>query len=321
MDAATQCRADRLVAARNKNGPTGKLKAGQVVKLMFGNSSLDHDPGVVGESRGQVDPAEHLVQGAAGDDLAGIEQDQVVGQPGNLVRRMADVDDRDRQFAMQALQIRQDFQLALQIQRSQRLVHQQNFRPGEQGAGDCDALAFATGKLGGGAIEQMLDAEQLRHLRQGKTVGRAPGSFLPEFHVAAHRQVRKQAGFLEDHAERPLMGGYKMLAGLLLPDFAAERKVAFASSFQSGHGAQAGSLARAGMTEQGGDAVAWQHEVDVEPEVVPLDAESGLYFLVHAIFRRAGLKVYSAISTTKLNSTMPPESQWAWVYSSASTWS
>jgi hypothetical protein len=55
---------------------------------------------------------------------------------------------------------------------------------------------------------------------------------------------------------------------LVLPDFVTEREVTVGCSFQAGHGAQAGRLARAGMAEQGGDAAARQGQIDVEFEIV-----------------------------------------------------
>lgn len=144
---------------------------------------------------------------------------------------------------------------------------------------------------------------------------------LAEFHVAAHRQVGEQPGFLEDDAEGAAVGRQEMAACLVLPHRLVQREVTAGCPLQAGHGAQQGGLARAGVAEQRSDALAGQFEVDIEGECTALDAKAGLDRLAHRVFRLAGLKVYSAISTMKLNSTMPPDSQWAWVYSSASTWS
>ncbi|KDB88474.1 citrate (Si)-synthase domain protein, partial [Bordetella bronchiseptica D989] len=83
------------------------------------------------------------VQRAAGHRAALLQQHQVIGQPRHFVGRMADVDHRDVQFVVQALQVGQDFALALHVQRRQRLVHQQQARAGQQRAGDAHALAFA----------------------------------------------------------------------------------------------------------------------------------------------------------------------------------
>ena len=78
----------------------------------------------------------------------------MVGQAGDLIRCVADIHDRERQLAVQAFQIGQDFQLALQVKSGQRLVHQQELRRGEQGAGNGDALAFTAGKLAGHTLQR-----------------------------------------------------------------------------------------------------------------------------------------------------------------------
>jgi hypothetical protein len=75
------------------------------------------------------------LSGAAGDDPAFVEEDQMVGQAGDFVGGVADVDDRDGQFAVQAFQVGQDFLLALEVERGQRLVHQQDFRAQRAGRG------------------------------------------------------------------------------------------------------------------------------------------------------------------------------------------
>ncbi len=71
----------------------------------------------------------------------------VAGQPRHLSDRMADIDDRDLRLVAQPLDIGQDLSLAGFIQRSQRLVHQQQFRAGKQRPADRHALLLAAGKL------------------------------------------------------------------------------------------------------------------------------------------------------------------------------
>ncbi|MNC15835.1 hypothetical protein D3C75_636660 [compost metagenome] len=66
----------------------------------------------------------------------------MVGQPRDLILGVADVQHRNVELVVQPLQVRQDFTFALGIQRRQGLVHQQQFRAGEQGAGDADALSL-----------------------------------------------------------------------------------------------------------------------------------------------------------------------------------
>jgi hypothetical protein len=49
----------------------------------------------------------------------------VVGEAGDLVGRVADVEDRDGELLVQALQEGQDLLPAGEIERDERLVHQQ----------------------------------------------------------------------------------------------------------------------------------------------------------------------------------------------------
>ena len=137
----------------------------------------------------------------------------------------------------------------------------------------------------------MADAEQFGDLRQGMAAACGRRPFLPEFHVAAYRQVREQAGLLEDDAERAPVRRHEMATAFVLPDLVTNCHVAVRGALQAGNGAQAGGLARAGMAEQGADPFAGQGQIDIEHEVATVDAEFGPDFTAHAIFLRAGLKV------------------------------
>ncbi len=167
VNAAAQRGADGLGAVRYENGTAGEFEPGEIVGLVRGDPGVENDARIVGKGGRQVDAAEYAIEWAAGDDPAVVEQNQVVGQAGHFIRRMADVDDRNGQFAMQAFQVGEDFQLALEVERGQRFVHEQDLRCSEQGAGDGDTLAFAAGELLRPALQQVRDAEQFGHLRQG----------------------------------------------------------------------------------------------------------------------------------------------------------
>ncbi len=121
---------------------------------------------------------------------------------------------------MQALEVGQDLVLALQIQRRQRLVQQQQARAGEQGTHHAHALALAAGQATGHALEQMTDAQQLHRLLPRHLV--RPGAAHAVFQVASHRQVRKQAGLLEDVAQRALVGGHEDARGAVLPELTVD---------------------------------------------------------------------------------------------------
>lgn len=75
--------------------------------------------------------------------LALIQHHHMVGQPGDFVWRVADVEHRDFQLGGDFFQIGQDFLFAPQVQRRQRFVHQQELRRGEQRAANAHPLALA----------------------------------------------------------------------------------------------------------------------------------------------------------------------------------
>ena len=46
------------------------------------------------------------------------------------------------------------------VERAERLVHQEHFRPADDGAAERDALAVAAGKAGDRAVEDVVDPKQ-----------------------------------------------------------------------------------------------------------------------------------------------------------------
>ena len=144
VNAAAQFLADRPVALTDKNLPAGKVEPAEpVLRVMRGYRGVEDHTGVVGEGSGQIETRQRLLQRAAGDDAAFVQQYQMVGEPRHFIGRVADVDERNVEFVMQAFKVGQDFLLALQIECGQRLVHQQDLRPGQQCTGDGHTLAFA----------------------------------------------------------------------------------------------------------------------------------------------------------------------------------
>src|SRR6185312_336645 len=125
------------------------------------------------------------------------------------------------------------------------------------------------------------------------------------------------------------MRGHEQSAGVVLPDFAVHLHIAARRSLQPRDGAQAGGFARAGGAEQRADAAPRQVSLNIQRKVgvahlqaQPDHVVGGRAHRMRPDRRRpVGFSVYSASSTTKENTTMPADSQDAWVNSSASTWS
>lgn len=120
---------------------------------------FDDGAHVFAEPDRQIDPRQRVGQGAVGQYPAVFHDDQMIGQPGHFFRRVADVERRYFQLVVQALQIRQDFLFAFQIQRRQRLVQEQQARIDGQLSGDADPVSFAAGQSFRLAFEQVADAE------------------------------------------------------------------------------------------------------------------------------------------------------------------
>ena len=99
VNAAAQRRADWLVAARNKNMSAGECEPGQFIRLMRRNARFDHHAGIIAKGCRQIDAPENFLERSAGYHRTLIEQDQMVGQARHFIRRMADVNDRNRQLA------------------------------------------------------------------------------------------------------------------------------------------------------------------------------------------------------------------------------
>ncbi len=142
----------------------------------------------------------------------------MVGQSGHLILRVTDVQHRDFQFIVQALQVRQDFVFSLTVERCQRFVHQQQLRAGEQRTGDADSLPFATGKVLRVTLQQMADSQQFRGMTHVDPTLLFRDALEAKFQIRQHRQMRKQAGFLEDITQRALMRRDKNLLFAVLPD-------------------------------------------------------------------------------------------------------
>lgn len=89
----------------------------------------------------------------------------------------------------------------------------------------------------------MGDAEALGHGDDFLFLHRAQCAFYAEGKIAAHVDVREQAGFLEDIADGTLPGRCEA-AAFVLPAFVIECDVGLARALQAGHAAQQRGLAR-----------------------------------------------------------------------------
>ncbi len=235
---------------------------------MPADARLEDGAGLVAAGqRAQLQAAGELLHRSHRGDPPLGDQHHGVGEAHDLLHGMADVDDGQRQLVAQALDERQDLLLARLVERGQRLVHQQQARPGEQRAAERDALLLAAGEVARPAPEQRLQAEQLDDLPQllAALVLRHAAHAVGE--VAAHRVVREQAAFLEDVAEAPALRPQVDAAGGVEQHPAVERDAPAVGPQQAGEHVDQRRLAGAGAAEQGDDAGRLAGEGEVELEV------------------------------------------------------
>ena len=121
---------------------------------------------------------------------------------------MRDVHERDADVLLDALELDLQLLAQAQVQRAERLVEQQGPRAVDERAGERDALLLAAGELGGLALAEPAELDELERLADA-LAHLGLGDLLalePEADVAARRQVREQRVGLEDRVDVALVG-------------------------------------------------------------------------------------------------------------------
>jgi len=161
------------------------------------------------------------------------------------------------------------------IEGAERLVHEKDFGVGGECAGEADALALAAGELVGiaGCVEVRVESDGVQHLvAAANAVGAwAAFGFENQADVALDREVREEAGFLDDvahaAAELDCVGGANVVpvdqhftAGWL--DHAVDS-------------AEQGGLARTASAEDGGGGSRFELERDSAEQQAALLGREG----------------------------------------------
>jgi hypothetical protein len=192
--------------------------------------------GRVVEPHGRVD----LLQ-----DAAAHERDAVAHRH-RLDLVMGDVDGRGLELVLDARDLRAHLDAQLRVEVRQRLVHQEHLRLSHDRAAHRDALALAAGERLRLALEQVLEADDLRDpadpladlrfrdLLDLQAVG----------HVVVHAQMRIERVVLEDH------GDVALLRSDLVDDPVVDHQLPRADLLQPREHAQRGRLAAPGRPDQ-----------------------------------------------------------------------
>ena len=98
------------------------------------------------------------------DDPALVEDRQAVAHRQRLLLVVGDVDERDADLALDALELDLHLLAQLEVQRAERLVEQQHARAVDDRAGQRDALALAAARAGAGL--RAPSAGQAHHLER-----------------------------------------------------------------------------------------------------------------------------------------------------------
>ena len=114
-----------------------------------------------------------------------------------------DVEDRGGEPAEESLQLAPHALPKHRIEVGERLVHQVQPGPPDEGAAQGDALLLPSRDLGRTPLEQLADTQQGRHLADPirYLVTRQPARLQGEGEVARHAQVRIERVVLEDETD------------------------------------------------------------------------------------------------------------------------
>ena len=155
------------------------------------------------------------------------------------------VEKRNVEFALKALELELHLLAQLEIERTQRLIEQQDLGPVDQGTGDSDALLLTTGQLVGLAPLKAAELHQIEHFQHALTnlVLRSLLHLETVGDVVENGHVRKQRVALEH-------GIHVALERLLIGNIdAVEQNFARSGLLKAGDHAQRRRLARAGRAQ------------------------------------------------------------------------
>ena len=137
-----------------------------IARVMCRDLGFDQRSGLVATGGGsEIETSHHVVHVADGEALPVGQDHHGVGEPRDFRDRVADVDDRDVELVAQPFDVVEDLGLARNVERRQRLVHEQDARLCEQGAADRHPLLLPARERPGLAVQQRAQAEELDDAR------------------------------------------------------------------------------------------------------------------------------------------------------------
>ena len=169
------------------------------------------------------------------------------------------------------------------VERGERLVQQEEPRPGREGARQRDALRLPARQLAGVAIGQVGRADQVEQLRgPRRAVGCRRAGAHAVLDVGTGGEMREQGALLEDVPQPALLGRDEDLRRDVQPPLPAEADRPALGPLEARHRANHGGLAGPGGSEQDQDRArverdaergrhdraAWEALLDVERQLI-----------------------------------------------------
>jgi hypothetical protein len=169
-----------------------------------------------------------------------------------------DVDERDREILLQALQEELHLLAQLQVERAERLVEEQHLGPVDERAGERHPLALAAGELPGLALADVGKPHPAEYLVHACLPLLARHAADPQAvaDVLGDRHVREESVVLEDRVDVARVG--RRVRDIS----AAQLDVALIRALEARDQTQRRRLARARRPEQGEELACLDLEVD-----------------------------------------------------------
>src|SRR5262249_21559518 len=141
------------------------------------------------------------------DDPALVHDRDLVGERERLALIVGDVDGGEVEVALQPLELAAHAVAQLGVEIGKRLVEQKKLRLHHQRARQREALLLAAGKLGGVAIDQLIERDRVEHAHHplADLLLGQPAHLEWERRVLEHVHVRPDGVGLEHHAEIALV--------------------------------------------------------------------------------------------------------------------
>ena len=142
-------------------------------------------------------------------DPAVVHDRDLVGHRHRLFLVVRDVDERDADVVLNALELELHLLAELQVEGAERLVQQEHRRLVDEGAGERDALLLASGKLARLPLLHPLQPDEPQDLVDlaGQRLSSDPAATQAEGDVLEDREMRKERVGLEDGVDVSLVGG------------------------------------------------------------------------------------------------------------------